>query len=72
MEILFIQVVKLHLSSEKQMFEEEGLDCCQYTARSTLILINAIFDVLIEKESLSPRVVNVSFAIFKQKTGYAV
>ena len=64
--------MKFHLRSEQQVFQEESLNGRQYTTRSTLILVNAIFDILIEKEALSPRVVNVPLAIFKQKMGNAV
>ena len=53
-EVLLVEVVELHLRPKQQMLKEECLDSGQDAARSTLILINTILDVLVEKEALPP------------------
>jgi hypothetical protein len=49
------------------MLQEKGLYRCKYTARSALVLIDAIFDVFIKVESLLPRVMEVTFAILEEQ-----
>lgn len=68
MKVFLVEIVQLHLRTKQQMLEEECLDCGQNSARSTLVLENAVFDILVEKEALSPRVVNVAFPVFEQKS----
>ena len=50
------------------MFQEKRLDSCENAARSSLILVNAILDVLIKKEALLPRIMEAPLAVFKQKS----
>ena len=49
------------------MLQEKGLNSCKYTARPSLVLINAILDVLIEKEPLLPRIMEMAFSILKEE-----
>lgn len=54
------------------MLQEKGLNSSKDTTRPSLILINAVFDVFIEKESLLPRVMEVTFSILKEELVYAL
>ena len=50
---------------EEQVFQEKGLHRCQDSTWTTLLLIDAIFHFVIEKEALTPRVMEVSRLISK-------
>lgn len=49
------------------MFQEEGVDGGQDTTWSSLILVNAVFELLVEEETLFPGIVQMSFAVFEQQ-----
>ena len=49
------------------MLEEEGLNCCEDTAGSSLILENTILQFFIEEEALLPRIMEVTLTILEQK-----
>lgn len=70
-EIFLVQIMEWHFSSEKQMFQEKCLYRCQYSTGSTFILEKTIFNLLIEKETLFPRIMQVTFSILEQQLKYA-
>ena len=49
------------------MLQEEGHDSGQNSTGPTLILENAVLDVLVEVEALTPRIVEVSCLTLKQQ-----
>jgi hypothetical protein len=57
--------MQAHFCSEKEMLQEKCLYSCQDTTRTTLILVDAIFDILVKKETLLPGVMQMSFAILE-------
>lgn len=61
------KIVQTHFRTKKQMFQEKGLNSREDTARPSLVLINAVLNVFIEKESLLPRVMEMAFSILKQE-----
>lgn len=61
------QIVQTHFRTEKQMFQEKGLNSCKDTARSSLVLVNAVLDVFIEKETLFPGVMEMAFPVLKEE-----
>jgi hypothetical protein len=49
------------------MLQEKCLYSCQNTTRTSLILVDAILDILVKVEALLPRVVQVAFSILEQE-----
>jgi hypothetical protein len=59
--------MQTHFCSEQEMLQEKCLHSCQYTTRASLILVDAILDILVKVEALLPGVVQMAFAILEQE-----
>ena len=59
-------LMEFDLLHEKQMLDEEGLNGGEETTGTTFFLEDSVHYILIEKESLHPRVMEISSHISKQ------
>jgi len=63
----FGHTLKFDLVHEEKVLEEESLNSCENSTWASLILENTVLKLLVEKETLAPRVMEVSCVALEQQ-----